>query len=43
MEDIVGGIFYFLLRAISWFIIELLFNIVCWGIELGNIKTHHVW
>ena len=38
MEEIVGGIFHFLLRAIGWFLIELLFHIICWGIGWVTLK-----
>ena len=38
MEEIVGGIFHFLLRAIGWILIELLFHMVCWGTGWVTLK-----
>jgi len=32
MEEIVGGTISFLLRVFVWIIIDLLFDIVCWGL-----------
>jgi len=38
MEEIVGGTISFLLRVFVWIIIDLLFDIVCWGLGWAVLK-----
>ncbi len=39
MEEILGGIFYFIGRFFIWFFLDIFFQVICWSIGWGTLKV----
>lgn len=38
MEEVVGGMLHFIIRVLAWFLIDIFFQVVCWGIGWATLK-----